>query len=295
MENEKIICKSCGTENETKYEYCKNCGTPLIKQNPQNYTDPFTGYAPKSNQAWQSSNNYSQYQNYNANPYPPPPPPPPTYSQNNVYGNTYVETIDGIPYGEVATFVGKKAHNYMPTFAKMEITNDKTAWHWPTAILSFFIGPIAASLWFFYRKMYKFAAILVVIGTISLLASSLIAGQSFDEVSSFDVVLGLSEESLANNEQLSNTALRFIIANLLTGCISLASTVICGIFTHGWYKKHIHNTILKYRASNIDMGYYYVGLMSKGGTSGGMLALGFVIMICAESIPDIVYKIQTLF
>jgi len=285
MDNKKSVCKSCGTPNEAKYEYCKNCGTPLEKQKEQIHTDPFTGYAQRSDQGGQntnySSNNFNQY-------------PPPNYNQNNVYGNTYVETIDGIPYGEVATFIGKNAQSYMPVFSKMEITGAKTAWHWPTALLSFFFGPIVTALWFFYRKMYKFAAILVVIGIITTVASTLIIGPSLENVDLFDIVFELNEEELPNNEQLMDAALKLEIANLISGFIGLACAVICGLFTHNWYKKHIHSSILKYRASNVDMGYYHIGLMSIGGTSGGMLALGFGLILCVENIPALIYMIQSL-
>ena len=91
-----------------------------------------------------------------------------------------------------------------------------------------------------------------------------------------------------------NSTLLLEIANLISGSIGLACAIICGLFTHGWYKKHIHNSILKYRASNVDMSYYHIGLMSIGGTSGGMLALGFVIMLFAENISTLIYTIQAL-
>lgn len=286
MENKNTICKHCKTENEEKYEYCKNCGAPLQREKEQKQTDPFTGYAPKSEQ-----NTYSQGGNNNGGQYSP----PPNFNQNSVYGNTYVETIDGIPYGEVATFIGKNAQSYMPVFSKMEITGAKTAWHWPVAVLSFFFGPLVSALWFFYRKMYKIAAILVVIGIITTIASSLIIGPSLENVDFFDIVMGIDEEELPDDEQLMDAALRIEIANLLSGFVGLVCTIVCGLFTHSLYKKHIHNTILKYRASNVDMGYYHIGLMSIGGTSGGMLALGFVVMLCVENIPTVIYMLQSLF
>ena len=287
MDN-KIFCSECGTENEGKYEYCKNCGTKLEKLTEQVDVDPLTGYPPKTEQQNNSETktyeapNYSGYQQ-NAND-------SQQYNQANyVYGNTYVENIDGIPYSEVASFVGKKATHYMPVFSKMEITGSKTAWHWPTALLSFFIGPLGTALWFFYRKMYKIAAVLVAIGIITTAASAIIIGPVATNADIFDIIFNFTNEETLDSELLKEAAFRSEIANLITGFISLVCAVVCGMFTHGWYKSHIHKSILKYRASNIDMRYYQMGLMSIGGTSGGMLALGLAIMFFAENITAIIY------
>lgn len=291
MDNNKIICNDCGTENEEKYDYCKNCGAKLEKISEKPPVDPLTGYPPSSenlNTSYQAFNNGNSSQpNYN-------------YQQNSdssqqytqqgpVYGNTYVDNIDGIPYSEVASFVGKKAESYMPVFSKIEITGSKTGWHWPTAILSFFIGPLGTALWFFYRKMYKIAAILVAIGIITTVASAVIIGPVATSVDIFDILFNFSGEELPDSELLKEAAFRSEIANLITGIIGLACTVVCGMFTHNWYKDHIHKSILKYRASNVDMRYYQIGLMSIGGTSGGMLALGLAIMFFTENITTIIY------
>ena len=32
---DKKICSECGTENERDYTYCKNCGAPLVKAEPE--------------------------------------------------------------------------------------------------------------------------------------------------------------------------------------------------------------------------------------------------------------------
>ena len=63
----------------------------------------------------------------------------------------------------------------MPVFSKLEITGGKTAWHWPCAILSFLFGPIGAALWFFYRKMYKYAVIFLVVSLLYSIGVTAIA------------------------------------------------------------------------------------------------------------------------
>lgn len=284
MDNKNIICSNCATENEEKYDYCKNCGTKLEKhfnatdndsfrENEQSYANQNYSYDNQS-AYYPKEEDYSNYQ-----------------TQNSYSGNTYVETIAGIPYSEVSVFVGKKAPKYMNTFARMEITGAKTAWHWPTAILSLFMGPLGAALWFFYRKMYKIALILSVVGIIVTAASALIIGPVAASVDVVDIILNIAQPENLNAENLKELTLRSEIANFLTGIVSLICLLVCGLFTHGWYKNHIHNTILKYRSSNVDMRYYQLGLMSIGGTSGGMLALGIAIMFLSENITSIIFAV----
>lgn len=287
MDNKNIICSNCATENEEKYDYCKNCGTKLQKSFENEQEDSFS----KSEEPNESQNySYTGQNNYA-------PPPQPDYT--NYYGqsanDTYVETIGGIPYGEVSVFVGKKAPKYMNVFSKMEITGSKTAWHWPTAILSFFMGPLGAALWFFYRKMYKPAIILSAIGVVITSISALIMGpvaSSADEL--IDIIFNIAQQETIDVQTLNEVTIRSEIANLLSGFVSLGTAIICGLFTHGWYKQHIHNTILKYRSSNVDMRYYQLGLMSIGGTSGGMLALGIAVMFFVENISSIIFAVLSV-
>lgn len=284
MDKEMIICSNCGTENEDKYDYCKNCGTKLQKESSETANSSFNENIPHEENTSYENQEHSQsdYTKQNYSQY---------YQQTTPDGNTYVETINGIPYGEVSVFVGTKAPKYMNTFAKMEITGAKTSWHWPTAVLSFFMGPLGAALWFFYRKMYKPAVILSIIGVIITAVSALIIGPVASSADVIDIILNISQPENLDAEVLKEATLRGEIANLITGFVSLASLLICGLLTHNWYKEHIHNTILKYRSSNVDMRYYQMGLMSIGGTSGGMLALGIAIMLFAENITSIVFAV----
>lgn len=308
MKSEKIICNKCGTENEEKYNYCKNCGNKLIKSEASVGTDFFPNYTAPQNATYTKADNtaaeenaefsasesgqaqkepyipnqtntaqggYSSY--YNPNP----------QAQNAyVYGNTYVETIDGIPYSEVATFVGKKADKYMPVFSKMEITSSKIGWHWPVAVLGFFFGPLGASLWFFYRKMYKHAAVLAAIGAIITIITALfISPVSFSPADLMDALSGdtTALENIVDENSIGNQ-----VSSLITDLTDFICAVVCAIFTHGWYKKHINRSIMKYRYTNVDPRYYQMGLMSIGGTSGGMLALGIGIMIFAENFASFI-------
>ncbi|MBE6732946.1 MAG: hypothetical protein E7561_03005 [Ruminococcaceae bacterium] len=282
MENEKIICSECSTENEQKYEYCKNCGAKLNRNETEAPSPTNDGnFGDTYNTASNSDNNQTHTQ----------------YSENQKsdfsYGNTFVESINGIPYGEVATFVGKQANKYMPVFSRLEITGGKTSWHWPCAILSFFLGPLGVALWYFYRKMYKHAAIFAGLGVLLSVVSELILGSLVASENFFESYLAFLMGEISENPLLNEDSLKYEVANLISSLIEITLAIVCGLFTHGWYKEHISKTILKYRASNVDMRYYQMGLMSLGGTSGGMLALGFAVMFFAENLSTIIFAAVT--
>ena len=294
MENEKIICPECSTENEQKYDYCKNCGTKLNKPNKESSDNSFGTYAdsnanreaPNFNNNYGDTYNQNYYQQNDTDQH---------FNQQSFYqsgfnnSDTFVETINGIPYGEVATFVGKKAIKYMPVFSRLEITGGKTAWHWPCALLSFFFGPLGVALWYFYRKMYKHATFFACLGVLLSILSTLIIGPAQATESVFDLYNSFLNGEFSISSLLAGSMLKYEIATLITGLVELALTIICGLFTHGWYKEHICKSILKYRSANVDVRYYQMGLMSLGGTSGGMLALGFAIMFFAENISSVIF------
>ncbi len=282
MENEKIICSECLTENEQKYEYCKNCGAKLNRSDAETQNPTNNGnFGGTYNNASNFDNNQTNAQ-YGESP-----------QSDFSHGNTFVESINGIPYGEVATFVGKKANKYMPVFSRLEITGGKISWHWPCAILSFLLGPLGVALWYFYRKMYKHAAIFAGLGVLLSIVSELTLGSWAVSEDFFQSYFSILTGEALENPLLNADSLKYEIANLISSLVETALAIICGLFTHGWYKEHISKTILKYRASNVDMRYYQMGLVSLGGTSGGMLALGFAVMFFTENLSTIIFAVVT--
>lgn len=272
MEQSKIVCNECGTENEPQYEYCKNCGSPLIAKE-QVRSEPAPGYY--SNPGF-----------------------PPVQNNQNMYSPyAPVETIDGIPVDEMATFVGKKSYSVIPKFLSMGRRNSKVSWCWPTAVLSFLFGPFGAALWFFYRKLYKAAWLFVLWGLVVSLASSYFIMRDlpvnieeiFEEINyvvensepdeAEYAVRDIMQEYLNELENYENTA-----SDAVTNFSDIASLVISGMFAYYIYKRKAVEVIGKYRNTNVDPRYYQMGLMSLGGTSGGMLTLGIIIMIFVPSI-----------
>lgn len=256
------ICPECGTENEAEYKYCKNCGTALYADIKQKTEDIPTSQA---NVTENTDNSVPQGESgvYIASP------------------DTNYACMDGIPHEDIKMFIGKKSNEIMPKFINMEITGSKTSWCWPVAILGFFFGPMGAAIWFFYRKMYKLAFIFTAIGaTLSLITALLTLNttNAYTDAILSAFTSGNISDLMPPIENIAPTILD-TIASAIENISTVVTAVFAGIFGHYWYKNHCISKIKGFRNMNPDNNYYRLGLMSLGGTSGGMLALGIALWI----------------
>lgn len=263
MEN-LVICHKCGTENEVQYVYCKNCGAAL---KPETVKDEL------------QYNNINKQQAYSYD----------TYNQNFA-----LETIEGVPTEDMATFIGKKSHEIIPKFTKMEITASKASWCWPSAILGLLFGPLGAAIWFFYRKMYKIALIFVAIGVITGAMINLISGPLIDNEVLQNAIESFSDGDfqsfLGSIEDAINSvdALRTNIADIVESVVNITTMIIAGVFGIYYYKQNCVNSIKRYRNMSVDPRYYKIGLASIGGTSSGMAVLGVAIMAVVEDVLNVI-------
>lgn len=290
------ICSECGTENESEYSYCKNCGAPLNKSAPQNETE-FIGENIQSNSQGSASAEGGSV--------PPTDFTPPIYSAPNYGGQQYSPysvysdySIDGVPAEDIAFFIGKKSTEIMPKFIKMEITRSKTTWCWPAAILGFLFGPLGAALWFFYRKMYKIALILLAAGTVIAFSTAALTYNTDSTV--LDSVIGSLNDGDFNSfaDSLKNIdgaqTMLDLIASGIESIASLATCILAGLFGYHAYKEHCVKAIRSFRQNGIDPRYYRIGLASLGGVSGGMLAVGILAMFVIQSVASELMHILSL-
>ena len=214
----------------------------------------------------------------------------------------HLNNFEGVSAEEMAIFVGKNSHKILPKFEKMQITNSKTSWVWPAAILGFILGPLGSALWFFYRKMYKAAMIFVAIGAVVTLLTGVLAyagGQTVPQsaVESFlagDINKAIDEIE-ASGENISETQkMLYNFGVLIDDTARVASGILAGLFGMYFYKKFCTEKITQYRISSPDTAFYKMGLSYVGGTSGGMLAVGIILMFAIENIVDFVMTFLNL-
>lgn len=265
MENNNIYCTECGEKNSNEYQFCKNCGAPLKKAAPIKSELADNG---TQTGGYNANNTYNAYNAYTAS-----------------YGTEYIN-IDGIPKDEIALFVGKKAPDIVRKFDSMQLSNSKVSWCWPVAVLSFFFGPLGAALWFFYRKMYKNAFILAAIGAVTTVLLTILRGDYLDlsEVIESGV---LSVGELANAVSNWRTAL----AESLDTIINITCAVLLGIFSFNIYKGFVVNRIKEYRQKNSDPRYYRMGISVVGGTSGGMVWVGILLIFSVNALSNILNQL----
>ncbi len=242
------LCSKCFTENEDKFSYCKNCGTPL--------------------DATENKKNPYSYENY-------------------YYTDATPTEIDGIPTEEIGLFIGSNRNKIIAKFSKMSITESKISWCWPAAILGLFFGFFGIAIWLFYRKMYKNAGLAFAIGSLVLIVTNIITYsptitflESFSNLlysikgsSDFSTFSSALEELLSNFSALPQISL----ANFISETASYCSIIVYGLFGMHLYRKHTISKISKYRSANKDSEYYGYGLKSIGGTSIGMAILAVII------------------
>ena len=251
------ICKECGTENESDFIYCKNCGATIKEETDKNTT---------STQNFQSNDN--------------------TYND---------EFEDGVTQEDLQIFIGNKSKDILPKFARMKFSGSKLSWCWPAALLGFAMGPIGASFWFFYRKMYKPASILVLIGFLLSVINAVVtfnynslAFDAFFEAlttSDFEAIIE-SVNSIPKEETVFT-----LLAEFIDDAASTITCILCGLFGYHIYKVHCIDSIKKYKATQFNNQYYKLGLSSYGGVSGGMLAVGIVINFAIEYIITFITSI----
>lgn len=262
------ICPDCGTENEEQYVYCKNCGTTLKAEQKEAPESPVFKNSPPT------AEQYTPYNNYNPSP----------------LSNGY---ISGIPEIEYRLFIGKNCEKFLPKFEKMEFTGSKISWCWPPAVLGFFFGPLGAALWFFYRKMYKPAWILAVIGAVLSIITGILGLGTTDAY--IDALL--SSWSTGNFDEfmyaLSDTTqtVPMIISNAIDEISTLATCIWAGLCSFNLYKTHAYSKITEYKTFQADPQHYRLGLTYIGGTSGGMLAVGILLMFGIDYIVSFITTI----
>ena len=255
-----ITCKNCGTQNENEFEYCKNCGAKLEEQI--------------------NNNSFNQSSSYNRN-------------------FTYDDPIyDGVTPSEMTLFVGKKSYDIIPKFQKMKMSGSKVSWCWPLAILSFLFGPFGAAIWFFYRKVYKYAWIFTGIGFLFSAVSMIISFEQlnylFDNLitalktGDMNYLIEISENPIVNSSSLSQ------ILSDIDDLLNMSLAVITGVFGFYIYMNHAIDKIKFYKAENNDTRFYQIGISSLGGVSGGMIAVGILLMIGVDIALSIIASILTI-
>lgn len=267
---DKKYCPQCGVENLAQSAYCKNCGTRFsVVESSNFYVD-----------------SYASQMNMHKN------------IQPVVDENYYEVDFEGITGTELYAYTNNK--RVMNKFANMKFSDTKFSWCWSAAALTFLLGSFGAAIWFFYRKMYKWALCFLALSVVMQSANYIILGKA----ALTDSGIASSEYYEDDSQQAadSNSYIYFdfikqplstaeMIWNTISSAINFTLTILVGIFSLHLYKNHCIKRIKFYRKQDIDKRFYYDGLMTIGGNIGWMVIIPIIGMLFVEMIIAVIFAL----
>lgn len=264
------ICNICQTENKDEYAFCKKCGNPLSSAS---FTQGFT--------------------------------PNPTPKKNFLF-----EEYDGVKTEDLSTFVRNNSDKIINKFDRMRLADSKVSWCWPAAILSYFFGFLGASMWFFYRKMYKAALLCAAVGIVITVATNVAVAkplkntvkdyknqadsliQGFEKSENLDEAYGNLIKNYTEkivDEATNNSVVR--TANAVNKISCYAAAIIFGMFSLNMYKNFAIKRIKKLNEKFVAGVNLETVLHFAGGTNGKMVWIAIALLLAANFIPAAVITI----
>lgn len=222
-----LRCSRCGTANPSTGIFCQVCGNQLSNSESQDTINQPQGFGGRGFI----------------------PPGMPLNPFTTPFGGVSPdEDIDSIPAKDIAIFVGKNSHYYLPRFKQMSQTDGKArSINWAAFV---FTGGF-----FLYRKMYLMGIILIIINAVLSLPYALLMFSTLNSVSSLDVT-----SSLFNVETLTTL-------NMISSFISISLRMFCGFFANNMYKKHTYSKINKIKSETEGQGNdIYLEQLAKRGS-----------------------------
>lgn len=242
-----LRCPRCATENPPHGLFCQVCGAELNdrarEQQDDTQASPFDRQQPSSYQA----NGQAPFMGANIplNPY--------TTPFGGVAPN---EEIDGIPAKELAIFVGRNSHYYLPHFKAIATTKTRII-NWAAFI---FTGGH-----FIYRKMYLYGIIVLLINIILAVPSAVMMYNTLSTgmVSDFNSVTAADMTGLAS-------------VNFICNMLLIAVRFACGMLCNTLYKRHAYKKIKEIKSMDLPEQEYY-GMLTKKGSVAIKLITGLLI------------------
>ncbi|MEG0570753.1 MAG: RING finger protein [Oscillospiraceae bacterium] len=232
-------CSRCGTINPVDGLFCQVCGNQLNKKDDSQNTDE---------KEKQSFPNVPPFANFEMpyNPFTTP------------FGGVGAqEEIDGLPAKDLAIFVGKSSHYYIPKFK--QISKDKTSVvNWSAF---FFQGGF-----FLYRKMYALGIVYLLFTLLLKIPSSILMFNNIG-VSLGTAPLAIDMKSMA-------------VLELTCSFIAIAVRIVMSLFANKLYKRSCYKKINKIRALNLTQSEYYQSITKKGSVAARLILTLVVVYFC---------------
>lgn len=236
--NAELRCSRCGTINPQNGLFCQVCGNQLNDTSPENASQPGQIAPPPFGMGGGFA-----------------PPGMPLNPFTTPFGGVSPdEVIDDIPAKDLAVFVGRNSHYYLPRFKDI-VTKKSRIINWSAFI---FHGGF-----FIYRKMYGIGIIAILLSVLLSIPNTLILYQTMTATADLAFSMPISFESLRN----LNMVCTFLVLALRLGC---------GLYANTLYKKHAYKKIKKEQEKSLPE-TEYLALLTKKGSVAIKLVTGLLV------------------
>lgn len=250
LENTACSCTRCGTVNPPSGIFCQICGNKL-PQNPVKTSSNFTSNSTERDDLpkdkFELSNTEIPPNSIPLNPL-----------VNPLGGLAPNETIEDISVKELAAFVGRSSHYYLPKFKEISQKRGTTI----NFAAFFFTGGF-----YLYRKMFLIGLFFCLFDVLFSIPSTILlySEMTTQMISGTQLVHG--------NEQLQQL-------NSICSFLVLGLRFVCGYFANGLYKDYVFKKIKEIKSQNLSESEYYNTLSKQGSVAIGLIRflLGFYLI-----------------
>ena len=287
-----IECPHCGAMNYEHDAFCMKCRGPLKDNGPR--VDNGQDVPPADGGNAEQGYAYTDPQRL-------------AYDNQRLYGGLDPNImIDGIPVAEYSDYIGGNAPGkIIRRMASMERYDRKISFNFA----AFVFGPI----WFFYRKMYKQGAmVLVLIALCAAIANVLLTTPAviqtyrdmFDDIRAVYAgemtIEEYYEKVYENTDGVLEDSRSASRARIVGGQImQYAAELVwfsCALIADGCYRRRIKKDVAEARAACSNMEDYRRTLYEKGGTSPAGAVAGAALTLAAflvSQLPSIILIFAT--
>lgn len=247
--NAQLRCSRCGTVNPPQGLFCQVCGNSLSpSEQPAGFnpdaSQRISGSAPPSTtnnaqgmggfsfQGGQRQSGGYNPQDMPLNPYTTP-----------FGGVAPDEEIDGLPAKDLAIFVGRNSHYYLPRF-KEQTTAKIRMLNWASFI---FTGGH-----FIYRKMYGLGIMVILLEALISIPNTILLYQTLSSASNTAFAT-----TMPNYDLLTNL-------NFIANLVGMGLRFACGVLGNVFYKKHVYKKIRRLKSEATSEEGYLSSLAKKG-------------------------------
>ena len=223
------VCPKCQSPNPKDATFCEQCGISLVEQPKKNpHTPPFAGDIR------------DQLTGENS-PFP---------------AGTFDGELEGVNYKDIAVYIGPSSAFYVYHFKRIQKEGKKARVFTLSAF--FFDG-----LYFLYRKMWLEAIVILILGSLLAVPSTLVMLETLGLIPSTSPYLFSGIDTAAT----------------ICSVVSFVFKLVLGFIAVPRYKKKVVNDLKRIKYQSQTSAQYYQTVMAKSGPSRAVLILCGIMLV----------------